>query len=367
MSVMPDISARMQVEESFGPLLSHELAHASDWQMAAALSPETRLDLLDRVSRRLQDPQAVPFGYVQRIRNPHGNLQEERLSKAKEYFAELLSTAFSVSAAELAPFENPVRGLSVNFARRFGGRPERYIADAQLVVDHVRQLDSRYQWEKGADAREHLLEEMAEQRARHLLDQAVGQLRSPALAGALQETMRFTLEEAERETPLALLGGGLVRDEKEGEDEFDEEIIARQLGEAEASRFSAMRERLRNEWDRDLEERAHGFPDGMLRAFTVWDDLVQTAGMVNHSQLISTASYHRSIAVNVEALNRALEDFRHDGSLVAQFELMATEYLNTAHGRVPVSGSDLTALKRYAKALRLGREAENYRLTVAEL
>ncbi len=79
--------------------LSHELAHANDWSKSCNLLFEERIDLLLRVSQRLQDPDRYMSSYAESF-SPTYSFRESN-TKAGEYFAEICRLYFTAELDSL--------------------------------------------------------------------------------------------------------------------------------------------------------------------------------------------------------------------------------------------------------------------------
>jgi len=331
--------AREQVTGAFGPLLTHELAHASDWQNAAGISPEVRLNLLHRVVRRLESGQAIPYAYVTNIRNPDRNLQRERLSKAKEYFAELMSDAFQASAETFQTTRDPARALATAFALRHGGRAERYLPDARIVVEYVHELDPGFHWEKAAHAREKTLNQLARERGRFLVERAISRLRSPVLVDELMQAFRRTYREALQETPVVLFGQAEEGDPKD--DELLDDMVKERLGMGAVQRFAELRARLREDWQSDLDRVVRESRVELQGALSPWQDMAQMVGVPNDYADFADSGAHLDIASMVESLNQVLDGFRHEPELRRSFEERAQQLLALASGHIMLTTEDM--------------------------
>lgn len=339
-------TSRHQVEDAFGSILSHELAHASDWQNAASVAPEVRLNLLHRVLSRLESGEAISYRYVNRIRNPEHDEEADRLNRAREYFAELMSDAFRTSSETFGTYQDPVEALAVAFALRHDGDVERRLPDARLVVGYVRALDPSYDWEQGAIVREQKLKQLAQERGRFLVEQSIRRLHNPQLVDQLLQAFQRSSGDALRETPIIVVG--LEDDQKE--DEMTQELVTERLGQRLGAGFPALRDRLRLEWQEDVDRVSREAPAGTARSLGLWKEIVQTVAIPNDYADYGENMTHSMIAERVNLLNLTLSNLQHDPETLQAFQERAQQYLSVSSGHVMLASEDVAELQRYARA-----------------
>jgi len=79
--------------------LSHEIAHANDWDNDNSLTFEERIDFLLKIIDRVQSKDRFMSSYVESITNP--DPQHELKRKAKEYWGDICGVYFSGSTQRL--------------------------------------------------------------------------------------------------------------------------------------------------------------------------------------------------------------------------------------------------------------------------
>lgn len=352
-------SPAAQIDFSFGPLLSHEVAHASDWQNAEGVVPEVRLRLLEHVVHRLEDDSAIFYPYVDRIHHPHGDKQRERLRKAKEYFAELMSDAFRVPASRFQADRDPVVAIATNLAFRHGGEVSQYVPDAQLVVQYVKALDQNFSWERAAQRRASLLSELANDRSQMLIERVVQRLGRPLLAQALLETLEQEDDDRGRQVPASLF----IVEGDMGMDEVDDVCIRERLGRHEVQHFHEIRTRVRTQWSREVEQVLEDFPLETRVGAKVLRDLMEVIRNAPLQADRAQSMLHRHLRDHIDRLNHFFIEMNHEPELLRQFEECALTFVSVAIGDVTLPREDHAALVRYAKILlEAGREERAERM-----
>lgn len=92
-------SAKNTLYENINEALSHEIAHANDWEADNELSFEERLNLLLAIADRVRSEDRYLSTYVESINNE--DKQKELYLKCTEYWAEICSRYFGDSADNL--------------------------------------------------------------------------------------------------------------------------------------------------------------------------------------------------------------------------------------------------------------------------
>jgi hypothetical protein len=84
-----DAEGRLDINTTFNEVLSHELAHAIDWENLDAVDPATRTRMLHQMVSRVRDEEdRLHFPYVERIRSDDPRVQLR--NRTTEYYAEFL-------------------------------------------------------------------------------------------------------------------------------------------------------------------------------------------------------------------------------------------------------------------------------------